>query len=172
MPVNIRNYWTVHFQWVNYTVCEFYLNKAVKKIFDGKGSNKITALRTNQDYLRLTSESRIFHCRSPRTNSVRSPGAPLRNVPSYFRWQQLSLSRGQWRLEMPLSVHTLSFASVWVLDPQFCLPVTAMTSNPGDIKNLDGAAISNYSCFTICLLWIGGMIKAKLLQTKAVISRH
>lgn len=106
-----------NFKWVNVVVCEFYLNKAVKKIFDGKGSNKITALRTNQDYLRLTSESRIFHCRSPRTNSVRSPGAPLRNVPSYFHWQQLTLSRGQQRLEMPLSVHTLSFASICSTGP-------------------------------------------------------
>lgn len=106
-----------NFKWVNVVVCEFYLNKAVKKIFDGKGSNKITALRTNQDYLRLTSESRIFHCRSPRTNSVRSPGAPLRNVPSYFRWQQLTLSRGQQHLEMPLSVHTLSFTSICSTGP-------------------------------------------------------
>ena len=42
-----------NFKWVHVVVCEFYLDKAVKKIFDGKGSNKITALRTNQDYLRL-----------------------------------------------------------------------------------------------------------------------
>ena len=140
-----------NFKWVHVVVCEFYLNKAVKKIFDGKGSNKITALRTNQDYLRLTSESRIFHCRSPRTNSVRSPSAPLRNVlifaGSSSACQGVS---GIWRCPFQ-STLSLSCQST-VLDPRFCLPVTAMMSNPGDIKNLDGAAISNSSCFTICLL--------------------
>lgn len=71
-----------NFKWVNLVVCEFYLNKPVKKNFDGKRSNKITALGTNQDYLKLTSKSRIFHCQSPRTNSVRSHRSPLRNISS------------------------------------------------------------------------------------------
>ena len=53
--------------------------------------------------------------------------------------------------DAPFGQHCLSCQSA-VLDPRFCLPVTAMMSSPGDSKNLEGAAISNYSCFTICLL--------------------